>query len=300
MQSILQKVSIKDLFEAGAHLGHKKQFWNPNMLPYIYGTSNTDTHIINLQKTVPLLRRALKKISEVISNSGRILFVGTKMQASSVIKEEALRCGQCYVNLRWPSGMLTNWNTISKSIKKLAYYEKLLEKDSESLNKKEILTINRNIEKIEKYLGGVRKMGGLPSLVFVIDPYKEHIAVKEANKLGIPIVAVVDTNCNPQNIAYPIPGNDDSTRAIQYYCSLISDAALAGIEYELQRKSKIKENNPDKEQDGDDKKPYVRRDDNSRPRVARPRFVRDIKPQSNRRFDEKAEFLKEGETKKDE
>ncbi|ACT69867.1 ribosomal protein S2 [Neorickettsia risticii str. Illinois] len=236
MQSIFDRVTVKNLFEVGAHLGHKTRFWNPKMVSYIYGTSNAKTHIVDLQKTVPMLRTALKAISDVAANSGRVLFVGTKMQACDIIKEEAMRCGQHYVNLRWPSGMFTNWNTVSKSVKKLVHYEKLLEQEGDVLSKKERLSINRKRERIEKYLGGVRKMGGLPSIIFVIDPKKEHIAVEEAWKLGIPVVAVVDTNCDPSKITYSIPGNDDSLRCIEYYCGLVADAVLVGIESELQRK----------------------------------------------------------------
>lgn len=239
MQSILEKVTVKDLFDVGSHFGHKKQFWNPNMLPYIYGTSNTNTHIINLQKAVPMFKRALKKAAEVSMNSGRILFVGTKMQASNIIKEEAIRCGQYYINLKWPSGMLTNWDTISQSIKKVKVYERALEKDYEFLTKKEALMIGRKKDRIEKYLEGVKKMGGLPNLIFIIDPKKEYIAVEEANKLGILIVAIVDTNCDPTKISYPIPANDDSTKAIEYYCRLMSDAVLFGIESDLDREQKV-------------------------------------------------------------
>ena len=240
MQSILESVSIRTLFDVGAHLGHKTQFWHPSMVSYIYGTSNAKTHIINLQKTVPMMRYALKKICEVSSNSGRILFIGTKTQASCFIKSEAQRCGQYYVNVRWPGGMLTNWSTVSKSIKRLEYYEKVLERDSDSLRKKEILSLERKRDRIEKYLGGVRRMGGLPSLIFIVDPRREHVAVAEANRLGIPIVAVVDTNCDPTKISYPIPGNDDSSRSVEYYCKLVADAVLAGIEYDLQRKQKVR------------------------------------------------------------
>ncbi|AHX11824.1 ribosomal protein S2 [Neorickettsia helminthoeca str. Oregon] len=250
MQSIFEKVTIKDLFEVGAHLGHKTRFWNPKMVSYIYGASNTKTHIIDLQKTVPMMKAALKEINEVVANSGRVLFVGTKMQACDIIKEEASRCGQHYVNLRWPSGMFTNWNTVSKSIKKLAHYEKLLEQEGEVLSKKERLSINRKRERIDKYLGGVRRMGGLPSIVFVIDPKKEYIAVEEANKLNIPVVAIVDTNCDPSKITYPIPGNDDSLKCIGYYCKLVADAVLVGIERELQRKQKKDKKDSVDEADG--------------------------------------------------
>lgn len=236
MQSIFDKVTVKNLFEVGAHLGHKARFWNPKMVSYIYGTSNTKTHIIDLQKTVPMMRNALKAIVDVVSASGRVLFIGTKMQACDIIKEEASRCGQHYVNLRWPSGMFTNWGAVSKSIKKLVHYERLLEQEGDVLSKKERLSINRKRERIEKYLGGVRKMGGLPAIVFVVDPKKEYIAVEEANKLGIPVVAIVDTNCDPSRIAYPIPANDDSLRCIDYCCSLVADAVLIGIENELRKK----------------------------------------------------------------
>lgn len=291
-----KRVSIDALFEVGAHLGHGKELWNPQMLPYVYGTHRkTGNHIIDLQKTVPLLNAALQKIIDVVGNSGRVLFIGTKMQASSIIKDAALRCGQYYVNLRWPSGLLTNWHTVSQSIKKLVRFEKMLEKDSDSLSKKEILRIRRKIEKIEKYLGGVREMGGLPSALVVIDPYKERNAVKEANKLGIPVVAIVDTNCSTDGIAFPIPGNDDLIGAIQYYCSLFSDAVLAGIKLECEFKKKHKPREvSDKDQEGkDNRDKRVRRDGGDfrpRPRAPHSKDARDnrsFRPQGPRRFPER-------------
>jgi len=235
----IPNITISELIEVGAHFGHKTMRWNPKMSSYLYGIKD-DVHIIDLQQTLPLLQIALEKIYDVAKANGRILFVGTKMQASEVVAEEAKRCGQYYINHRWLGGTLTNWSTINRSIKKLTELEKSLEKEEQEeeqdklrFTKKEKLEITRKIEKLEKSLGGIREIGGLPNLLFVIDTNKEEIAIQEANKLGIPVVAILDSNSNPDNINYPIPGNDDATRALKLYCRLVSDAVLAGISESL-------------------------------------------------------------------
>jgi small subunit ribosomal protein S2 len=236
----IPSISISELIEAGVHFGHKTMRWNPKMSSYLYGIKD-DVHIIDLQQTLPLLNSALEKIYDVARNNGRILFVGTKMQASDVVAEAAKRCGQYYINHRWLGGTLTNWITINRSIKKLADLEKSIEKaDAEEENsdrlqftKKERLDITRKIEKLEKSLGGIREMGGVPNLLFVIDTNKEDIAVCEARKLGIPVVAILDSNSNPDHITFPVPGNDDATRSIKLYCRLVSDAVLAGMQESL-------------------------------------------------------------------
>lgn len=233
----LPSISIRELIESGVHFGHKTMRWNPKMASYLYGIKD-GIHIIDLQQTLPLLNAALEKIYDIAKNNGRVLFVGTKMQASEPLAEAAKRCGQYYVNHRWLGGMLTNWATINKSIKKLSELEKILENtsstDEESdlpkLNKKERLDITRKIAKLEKSIGGIREMGGVPNLIFVIDTNKENIAIEEAKKLGIPVVAVLDSNSNPDNILFPIPGNDDATRAIKLYCRLVSDTVLYGMQ----------------------------------------------------------------------
>lgn len=229
--SKIPSVAISDLLDAGVHFGHKKSRWNPKMAPYIYGIKD-DVHIVDLQQTAGLLKQALKVVYEVVKNNGKVLFVGTKVQASNVVAEYASKCGQFYVNHRWLGGMLTNWGTIQKSIKKLEQLEKTLsdEELSSSYTKKELLEISRKCEKLEKSLGGIRTLGGKPDLVFIIDTNKEHLAIKEAQKLGIPIIGVVDTNSDPDGIDYIIPGNDDAIRSIRIFCQLISDAALMGIE----------------------------------------------------------------------
>lgn len=234
--SNLPVFSIKDLIDAGVHFGHKAMRWNPEMAPFIY-TTRDGVHIIDLQQTAVLLHRALQEIYAVAKRQGKILFVGTKRQASEHIKEAAQRCGQFYVDKRWLGGTLTNWKTVSKSIKTLEILEKKVN-ESESgqglkLSKKETLELTREIEKLEKSLGGIRKMNGMPDLIFAIDTNKENLAIKEAQKLGIPIVAIVDTNCNPHGLTHAVPGNDDATRAIKLYCQLVSDTILSGIEQAL-------------------------------------------------------------------
>ncbi len=226
--------SMAELMEAGVHYGHKTKRWNPRMAPYIYGVRN-DLHIINLGQTVPLLRQALAAVRQVAESNGRILFVGTKRQAGDPIAEAARRCGQYYVNQRWLGGMLTNWKTIQASIRRLRQIEERLvdEQSRIGLTKKEILSMERDREKLEKSLGGIKEMGGIPDLLFIIDTGLEDLAVKEAVKLGIPVVAIVDTNSSLEGITYPVPGNDDATRAIKLYCRLISDAVLSGMQVGL-------------------------------------------------------------------
>lgn len=231
--SALPTFSMKELIEAGVHFGHKTKRWNPRMAPYIYGARN-DIHIIDLQQTVPMLYRALTAVRTTVAKNGRILFVGTKRQASEEIAAAAKRCGQYYVDNRWLGGMLTNWSTIQNSIRQLRKYEEVLAEGANSgLTKKELLQAQRNRDKLDRSLGGIRDMGGKPDLLFVIDTNREDLAIKEAQKLGIPIVAIVDTNCTTEGITYPIPGNDDATRAIKLYCKLISDAALSGLKENL-------------------------------------------------------------------
>ena len=232
--SALPEFSMRELIDAGVHFGHKTKRWNPRMAPFIYGTRN-DIHIIDLQQTVPMLHRALAAVRATVSKNGRILFVGTKRQASETIAESAKRCGQYYVDQRWLGGMLTNWSTIQNSIRQLRKYEDQLADANSGLTKKEILTTQRNRDKLERSLGGIRDMGGKPDLLFIIDTNREELAVKEAQKLGIPIVAIIDTNCTTDGIDFPIPGNDDATRAIKLYCQLISDAALSGLKENLKQ-----------------------------------------------------------------
>lgn len=225
----LPQFTMSELIEAGVHFGHKTKRWNPRMEPYIYGVRN-DIHIINLGKTVPMLQKALTSVRDVVAQNGRILFVGTKRQASGPIAEAAKRCGQYYINQRWLGGLLTNWNTIQVSIKTLRKLEEQLSGPNQGFTKKELLSMSRQKEKLEASLGGIKDMGGRPDMLFVIDTNKEELAIKEAQKLGIPIVAIIDSNCSTDGINYPVPGNDDSTRAINLYLQLISDAVLDGIQ----------------------------------------------------------------------
>lgn len=235
----LPQITISELIEAGVHFGHKTMRWNPKMSSYLYGIKD-GVHIIDLQQTLPLINSALEKIYDVARSNGRILFVGTKTQASDVVAEAAKKCGQYYINHRWLGGTLTNWSTINRSIKKLSELEKSLEATAEEeesgklkFTKKERLDITRKIAKLEKSLGGIREMGGLPNLLFVIDTNMEDIAIQEAKKLGIPVVAILDSNSNPDNITYPVPGNDDATRAIKLYCNLVSSSILFGMQESL-------------------------------------------------------------------
>ena len=230
--SALPKFTMRELLDAGVHFGHKTLRWNPKMSTFLYGVRN-DIHIIDLQKTVPLLHKALKTVFDVAAGNGRVLFVGTKKQASESVAESAKKCGQYYINHRWLGGLLTNWNTVSQSIKTLKKYEADLADESSELTKKEKLKLEREIEKLEKSLGGIKDMGGRPDLLFIVDTNKEDIAVKEAQILGIPIVAIVDSNSNPDGIDFPIPGNDDASRAIKLYCDLVSEAVLRGLQASL-------------------------------------------------------------------
>ena len=211
--------SMRQLLESGAHFGHQSHRWNPKMAPYIFGARNS-IHIIDLAQTVPLLHRALQTVSDTVAKGGRVLFVGTKRQAADSIAEAAKRSAQYFVNARWLGGMLTNWKTISASISRLRKLDEMLDAGAQGLTKKERLMLSREREKLETALGGIKDMGGTPDLVFVIDTNKEQLAIKEANRLKIPVVAILDTNSDPDGIAYPIPGNDDAGRAIQLYCDL--------------------------------------------------------------------------------
>ncbi|HEY3797118.1 MAG TPA: 30S ribosomal protein S2 [Caulobacteraceae bacterium] len=225
----LPEFSMRQLLEAGAHFGHQTHRWNPKMERYIFG-SRANIHIIDLSQTMPLLHQALVKVREVAASGGRVLFVGTKRQASEPVATGAKRCAQYYVNHRWLGGTLTNWRTISQSIARLREMEAVLESpDASGRTKKEILGMTRERDKLELSLGGIKDMGGIPDLMFVIDTNKEAIAIQEARKLNIPVVAILDTNCDPQGITYPIPGNDDAARALQLYCDLIADAVLDGL-----------------------------------------------------------------------
>jgi small subunit ribosomal protein S2 len=225
----LPDYSMRQLLEAGVHFGHQAHRWNPKMQSYIFGTRN-NIHIIDLAQTVPALSRALQAVSDAVAKGGRILFVGTKRQAADSIADAAKRSAQYFVNSRWLGGTLTNWKTISNSISRLKKIEEMLNSgESGGYTKKERLTLSREKEKLELALGGIRDMGGVPDLLFVIDTNKEDIAIKEARRLGIPIAAIIDTNCNPDGITYPIPGNDDAARAITLYCDLVARAAIDGI-----------------------------------------------------------------------
>ncbi|MEM1193062.1 MAG: 30S ribosomal protein S2 [Pseudomonadota bacterium] len=224
----LPDFSMRQLLEAGVHFGHQTHRWDPKMKRYIFGDRN-GIHVVDLSQTVPLLHQALVKIRDVVASGGRVLFVGTKRQAQAPIAEAASRCAQYYMNVRWLGGTLTNWETISNSIRRLKEMEELLSGGGKGLTKKEQLQLERERVKLEASLGGIRELGGLPDLMFVIDVKKEAIAIQEAKKLGIPVVAVVDTNCNPDNIDFVIPGNDDASRAIALYCNLVADAVIDGI-----------------------------------------------------------------------
>jgi small subunit ribosomal protein S2 len=224
----LPDFTMRQLLEAGVHFGHQKHRWNPKMAPYLYGVRN-NIHIIDLAQTVPSLHRALQAVSDTVAGGGRVLFVGTKRQSAEPIMAAAKRSAQYYVNARWLGGMLTNWKTISKSIQRLRELENLLSGEAQGLTKKERLTLTRERDKLEKALGGIMDMGGVPDLLFVIDTNKEAIAIDEANRLNIPVAAIVDSNCDPDHITYAIPGNDDAGRAIALYCDLVARAAIDGI-----------------------------------------------------------------------
>jgi small subunit ribosomal protein S2 len=228
----LPSFSMRQLLEAGVHFGHTTRRWNPKMSPYIFGERN-GVHIIDLEQTMPLLHQALNVVREVVAGGGRVLFVGTKRQASEKVSEAAKKCGQYYVNHRWLGGMLTNWKTISNSIKRLRDVDEQLAEEQTGLTKKEMLNLTRERDKLDRALGGIKEMGGLPDVLFVIDTNKEHIAVAEARNLSIPVAAVLDSNSDPVGVDYPIPGNDDAIRAISLYCDLVADAVLDGIQQEL-------------------------------------------------------------------
>ncbi len=224
--------TMRQLLEAGVHFGHHTRRWNPKMGPYLFGVRN-GVHIIDLEQTVPMLHRALQSVRDVAAQGGRVLFVGTKRQAQEAIADAAKRCGQYYVNHRWLGGMLTNFKTISQSIKRLKELDERIGQPGSGLTKRELLELTRDRDKLERALGGIKEMGGLPDILFIIDTNKEAIAVQEANKLKVPVVAVLDSNSSPDGIAFPIPGNDDAMRAIHLYCDLIAGAVLDGLQAEL-------------------------------------------------------------------
>lgn len=224
----LPDFSMRQLLEAGAHFGHQTHRWNPKMDRYIFG-SRSNIHIIDLSQSIPLLHQALVKARDVSAAGGRVLFVGTKRQASDPVSVAAKRCAQYYVNHRWLGGTLTNWRTVSGSIARLRELEGVLDGDPGNRTKKELLQLTRERDKLELSLGGIKDMGGIPDLMFVIDTNKEAIAILEAKKLGIPVIAILDTNCDPDGINFPIPGNDDAARAIQLYCDLLADSILDGL-----------------------------------------------------------------------
>ena len=224
--------TLRQLLEAGVHFGHQTQRWNPRMEEFIYGSRN-GIHILDLTQTVPMLDVALNAVRETVAKGGRVLFVGTKRQATGPVAEAAEKCAQYYMNHRWLGGTLTNWQTVSQSINRLADIEEKLASGVDGMTKKERLGMDRELNKLQASLGGIREMGGIPDLMFVIDVKKEALAVAEANKLGIPVVGVVDTNCSPDGVDYIIPGNDDAARAITLYCDLASRAVLDGMSAQL-------------------------------------------------------------------
>ena len=229
----LPTFTMRQMLEAGVHFGHSTRRWNPRMKPFIFGERNK-IHILDLQQTVPMLHAALKALSDVTSRGGRVLFVGTKRAAADKIAETARNCGQYYVNHRWLGGMMTNWATVSQSIRRLRELESRMEgEEVNQLTKKEVLQLTRERDKLEMTLGGIKEMGGLPDMLFVIDTNKEAIAVEEANRLGIPVIAIVDSNARPEGVDYIIPGNDDAMRAISFYCELAQAAVLDGLQTEM-------------------------------------------------------------------
>ncbi len=224
----LPEFSMRTLLEAGAHFGHQTHRWNPKMERYIFG-SRSNIHIIDLSQTMPLMHQALVAVRDVAAKGGRVLFVGTKRQAADPVAQAATRCAQYYMNNRWLGGTLTNWRTVSGSIQRLRELEAIMDAGGEGRNKKELLTLQREKDKLELSLGGIKDMGSVPDIMIVIDTNKESIAIQEARKLNIPIVAILDTNSDPDGITYPVPGNDDAARAIQTYCDLFADAVLDGL-----------------------------------------------------------------------
>ena len=231
-RSALPDFSMRQLLEAGVHFGHNTRRWNPKMSSFLFGERNK-IHIIDLQQTVPLLHQAMLAVRNVAASGGRILFVGTKRQASGRVADAARQCGQYFVNHRWLGGTMTNWQTVSISIKRLRELDEQLSGEITGFTKKELLNLTRERDKLERALGGIKEMGGLPDILFVIDTNKESIAVAEANKLGIPVIAVIDSNSDPKGIDHPVPGNDDAIRAIQLYCDLIAGSVLDGIQAEM-------------------------------------------------------------------
>jgi small subunit ribosomal protein S2 len=224
--------TMRQLLEAGVHFGHHTRRWNPKMESYIFGVRN-GIHIIDLEQSVPMLHRGLQALRDVVAGGGRVLFVGTKRQAQEPVAEAAKRCGQYYVNHRWLGGMLTNFKTISLSIRRLREFDEKINQQQSGLTKRELLELTRERDKLERALGGIKEMGGLPDILFVIDTNKEAIAVREANTLKIPVVAILDSNSSPDGIAYPIPGNDDAMRAIHLYCDLVAGSVLDGLQAEM-------------------------------------------------------------------
>jgi small subunit ribosomal protein S2 len=229
---MLPSYTMRQLLEAGIHFGHHTRRWNPKMKPFIFGVRN-GIHILDLDQTAPMLGQAMEAVRQTVANGGRVLFVGTKRQAQEQVAAAAEKCGQYYVNHRWLGGMLTNWKTISGSIKRLRDYEHKLENDRDGFTKRELLDMERDVEKLRRALGGIKDMGGLPAILFVIDTNKEKLAIEEARTLGIPVVAVIDSNSDPAGVTYPIPGNDDALRAIEFYCDMISGAAIDGLQSEV-------------------------------------------------------------------
>ena len=227
----LPTFTLRQLLEAGVHFGHHTRRWNPKMAPYLFGVRN-GVHIIDLEQSVPLLYKALSAVRDVAAGGGRVLFVGTKRQAAERVAEAAKKCGQYYVNHRWLGGMLTNFKTISLSIKRLRELEEKLGQERSGFTKKETLNLTRERDKLERALGGIKEMGGLPDILVVIDTNKESIAVQEANRLNLPVIAILDSNSDPDGVAFPIPGNDDAIRAIDLYCDLVSRAVLDGLQQE--------------------------------------------------------------------
>ena len=231
----LPTFTMRQMLESGVHFGHVTRRWNPKMEQFIFGTRQK-IHILDLQQTVPMMYRAMQAVNDAVAGGGRVLWVGTKRQATQPVAEAAKRCGQYYVNHRWLGGMMTNWKTISNSIRRLKTLEEQLGENNEEttgLTKKELLKLTREHEKLDRSLGGIKDMGGLPDIVFVLDTNKENIAVAESNKLGIPVIGIIDSNSNPDGIDYPIPGNDDSIRAISFYCDMISGSVLSGMQTEM-------------------------------------------------------------------
>jgi len=224
----LPEFSMRQLLEAGVHFGHQTHRWNPRMAPFIYGARN-GIHIIDLAQTVPLLHQALVQVRDVVAGGGRVLFVGTKRQAQDPIRDAAKRSAQYFIASRWLGGTLTNWKTISNSIRRLRHLDELLSSESQGFTKRELLSLTRERDKLELALGGIKDMGGLPDIMFVIDTNKEAIAIKEANRLNIPVIAILDSNCGPDGVAFPIPGNDDAGRALSLYCDLMAKAVIEGI-----------------------------------------------------------------------